>query len=217
MDMFNVTLQLPLLDFLALVTLATDDSPWSVRGCMDGATLDHAALLDSNVQARGARFAAALAVSSRLSVLLRNRACHLARRRRCPCAIAQALVLANVTWELLHLQRYTGWGGSGQWVQARPQAPVPGDVVRRCGPLDSTAALVAGPPPPPGARGGEVGGGGGGGGGGEEAGGGGVPVGVVVGCTVGGAAALAAAAGVAVLLVRRRRRRRQKGVQYAAG
>ncbi len=50
-ELHNVTLVVPVLDFLALVTLATDGTAASVRGCMEPDTLLHAARLAPGVQA----------------------------------------------------------------------------------------------------------------------------------------------------------------------
>ncbi len=52
-ELSNVTLVVPLVDFLALLTLATDDvnTVIDVRSCMDNATLQHAADLRPGIQA----------------------------------------------------------------------------------------------------------------------------------------------------------------------
>ncbi len=51
-DVYRTTLWLPILDYLALLTLATDGTSYgSLRQLMDGATLRHAALLQPGVQA----------------------------------------------------------------------------------------------------------------------------------------------------------------------
>ncbi len=49
MELHNVTLVVPVLDFLALLTLATDNSSSSVRACVDPATLQHAARLAPSI------------------------------------------------------------------------------------------------------------------------------------------------------------------------
>ncbi len=52
-ELFNVTLTVPLLDYLALVTLATESNASavaSVRACMDASVLSQAALLAPGIQ-----------------------------------------------------------------------------------------------------------------------------------------------------------------------
>ncbi len=50
-ELYNVTLVVPALDFLALLTVALDGTPRSVRRCMDEATLAHALVLDTRIRA----------------------------------------------------------------------------------------------------------------------------------------------------------------------
>lgn len=53
-ELYNVTLVLPVVDYLALLTLATDSSSsnvLSIRACMDDATLHQATLLSPGIQA----------------------------------------------------------------------------------------------------------------------------------------------------------------------
>ncbi len=65
MELHNVTLVVPVLDFLALLTLATDNSSGSVRACVDAATLQHAARLAPSITALSAGAAAWDALSLR--------------------------------------------------------------------------------------------------------------------------------------------------------
>ncbi len=54
-ELFNVTLTVPVLDYLVLVTLATESNASgvaSVRGCMDASVLSQAALLAPGIQVR---------------------------------------------------------------------------------------------------------------------------------------------------------------------
>ncbi len=109
----NVTLVLPPAEYMALLTLATDKTAWSVRHCMDAPTLQLAAALNGS--------AAVLDASAGLG------------SNGGGSGGSDAAALAAL-WQSLLLSRFTGWGVNGTQLRLVPAAALPTAVTAACVP-----------------------------------------------------------------------------------